>query len=297
MLGVAASQLAGAVDATAQSRGISSEGKELSAAAIVTVAKAINACFSEVVRGTGFLVPRSEAIVSLDPDGSRISEVLVKEGNRVTAGQVLARLTRPESQQAPRAVVNVSAPAAGVVIRSSAILGATASPRGEPLFRIMVDNLVEFEAEIPGIHLAKLKAGQTARVDILDGPSINAKVRFVPVEVDQRTQLGRIRLSLDGSNLSARVGAFAALAIDASRSCGTAVPRSAVAYAADGTKVQLVRDGVVEVKRVRAGLNSEGLIEISEGVREGDVVVANAANSLRNGDKIKTSFADETRAR
>jgi hypothetical protein len=161
----------------------------------------------------------------------------------------------------------------------------------------MVDNLVEFEAEIPGIHLAKLKAGQTARVDILDGPSINAKVRFVPVEVDQRTQLGRIRLSLDGSNLSARVGAFAALAIDASRSCGTAVPRSAVAYAADGTKVQVVRDGVVEVKRVRAGLNSEGLIEISEGVREGDVVVANAANSLRNGDKIKTSFADETRAR
>jgi hypothetical protein len=104
-------------------------------------------------------------------------------------------------------------------------------------------------------------------------------------------------VSLEGSDLAVRVGAFAALAIDASRSCGTAVPRSAVAYAADGTKVQIVRDNVIEIKRVRAGLHSDGLIEIRDGVREGDVVVANAANSLHNGDKIRSSFTDETRAR
>jgi multidrug efflux pump subunit AcrA (membrane-fusion protein) len=290
-------QLAGTATAAAQHRGVTAENKDLANAAIVTVAKAISACFSEVVRGTGFLVPRSEAIVLLDPDGSRISELLVKEGSSVTSGQLLAKVTRPPSQSAGQTVVNLSAPAAGIVIGSNAALGATASQRGEPLFRIMVDGRVEFEAEIPGIHLAKLKVGQTARVEIPDGPSVNGKVRLVPAEVDRRTQLGRIRVSLDGSDLAVRVGAFAALAIDASRSCGTAVPRSAVAYAADGTKVQIVRDDIIEIRRVRAGLNSDGLIEIREGVRDGDVVVANAANSLHNGDKIKSSFADETRAR
>jgi multidrug efflux pump subunit AcrA (membrane-fusion protein) len=297
-LGGVAIQLVLTVDATAQQRNLSAGSKDLPPAAIVTVAKAINACFSETVRGAGFLVARSEATVLLDADGSRVSEVLVTEGGSVAAGQILAKVIRPEMPPStPRAVINLLAPAAGVVIRSNAVLGATASPMGEPLFRIMVDNLVELEAEIPGLHLTKLKPGQTARVDIVDGPSVNGKVRLVPAEVSQRTQLGRIRLSFDGGNLSSRVGAFAAIAIDASRSCGPGIPRSAVAYAADGSKVQIVRDGVIEIRHVRAGLFSDELIEIREGVREGDVVVANAANSLHNGDKINPSFADEARPR
>jgi len=76
-------------------------------AAQVTAVRAVNACFSAVVRATGFLVPREEAMVFLDAPGFRVTEVLVREGDRVTSGQILARMTRqagegPSRPRSPR---------------------------------------------------------------------------------------------------------------------------------------------------------------------------------------------------
>src|SRR4051812_5849433 len=61
-------------------------------AAQVTVVRAASACFSAAIRVTGFLVARSEAVVIFDAPGVKISEILVGEGDRVTAGQTLVRL-------------------------------------------------------------------------------------------------------------------------------------------------------------------------------------------------------------
>ncbi|HEY4736163.1 MAG TPA: efflux transporter periplasmic adaptor subunit, partial [Xanthobacteraceae bacterium] len=59
--------------------------------ALVIVAKSTNACFSDLVRVTGFVVPRREAVVGTDQEGSRVTDVLVREGETVTENQELAR--------------------------------------------------------------------------------------------------------------------------------------------------------------------------------------------------------------
>src|SRR6266581_4575716 len=64
-----------------------------SGGALVIVARATKACFSDVVRGTGFFVPRREALVGADTEGSKVTELLVREGALVTENQELARLT------------------------------------------------------------------------------------------------------------------------------------------------------------------------------------------------------------
>lgn len=56
---------------------------EPSAGALVTVVRATNACFSEMVRVTGFIVARQEAVVSPDSEGSLVTDVLVREGDTV----------------------------------------------------------------------------------------------------------------------------------------------------------------------------------------------------------------------
>ena len=76
------------------------EEKEIPANAMVIVTKSTNACFSDLVRVTGFVVPRREAVVGVDQEGSRVSEVLVREGDIVTDNQELARLTPPPAQAA-----------------------------------------------------------------------------------------------------------------------------------------------------------------------------------------------------
>jgi type II secretory pathway component PulC len=86
---------------------------------------------------------------------------------------------------------------------------------------------------------------------------------------------------------------FAQATIDASQSCGVAVPRDAISRQSEGTSVQVVRNRTVETRRVRVGLSSDTSFEISDGLKEGDIVVANAGTSLHDGDQVQTIFADE----
>src|SRR6266849_5909932 len=74
-----------------------------SSGAEVMAVKAVTYCFSDTIVVTGLLVAREEAIVNLDADGYRVSEILVKEGATVTEKQDLVRLARlgGEGQAAP----------------------------------------------------------------------------------------------------------------------------------------------------------------------------------------------------
>src|SRR6478752_1026750 len=105
---------------------------------IVIVAKATNACFSDRVRVSGFLVPQSIAIATVDSEGFKVTEILASEGDLVTSGQTLARLSRPAMGGAPAATAIVKAPAAGMILGKATMVGAMASAQAEPLYRIVV---------------------------------------------------------------------------------------------------------------------------------------------------------------
>lgn len=270
---------------------------ETTAGAIAIVVKATNGCFSDMVRVTGFLIPRREAVVAMEQEGFRVAEVLVRDGDQVTENQELARLGGPAAlaqlAQNPQtagkvSTISVRAPAAGRVIHSTARAGSFASPQLGPLFRIAIDNEIELEAEVPNVHMLKLNSDSTARVTIDGGPEVSGRVRVVAPEIDRRTQLGKVRLSVQ-RNPAIKVGMFARATIDANRSCGVSIPKSAL----DHSTVQVVKDNVVETRRVQVGLFSDTNIEIREGLKEGDIVVANAGTSLHDGDRIKPIFADD----
>jgi multidrug efflux pump subunit AcrA (membrane-fusion protein) len=267
----------------------------------VVVVRATSACFAATVRVTGFLVAREEAMVTLDVPGLKVTEVLVNEGDTVKEGQELVRLVRlPGPGPAPAAAggntITLKAPAAGVVTHSSAAVGATASAMpGGPLMRIAVGGEIELEAEVPSVHVPELASGQTARVEV-EGQEVSGSVRLVPAAIDQRTQLGRARISL-GQNPLFRLGMFARATINANRSCGISVPRSAVQYRTEGASVQIVRDNIVETRLVQVGFHSDYDMEIRNGLSEGNMVVANAGSSLRDGDRVNPIVADASRMR
>jgi multidrug efflux pump subunit AcrA (membrane-fusion protein) len=257
----------------------------------VVVVRSTKACFTASIRVTGFFVASNEAVVTLDAPGMKVAEVLAGEGDRVKSDQTLVRLTR-QSTQGPAAgggttsPTNLRAPADGIITRSTAVVGATASPMAEPLFRIAVDNEIELEAEVPAIHVPLLAVGQSARIKMGDSAELLGRVRLVPAAIDRRRQLGRARLSLE-RDPSLWIGTFASATIDATRSCGVSVPRTAVYHRTDGTSVQIVRDNTIEKRLVQVGLHSDTHTEIREGLREGELVVADAGSSLRQGDKVR----------
>jgi Membrane-fusion protein len=126
------------------------EAKDTPTQALVIVTKSTNACFSDMVRVTGFIVPRREAQIGVDQEGSRVTDLFVREGDMVNDNQELARLTAPPQQPGAQgggrtAPVSLRAPAAGLVTEVRTAVGAPASPQAGPMFRISVNNEIELE--------------------------------------------------------------------------------------------------------------------------------------------------------
>jgi len=269
--------------------------KETATEALVVVTKSTNACFSDLVRVTGFLVPRREATVGADQEGSKVTDLFIREGDTVTDNQELARLSAPPQQQQGQqqqrgssGPVSLRAPAPGLVTEVRTVVGAPASPQAGPMFRIAINNEIELDAEVPSVHMPKLNPGVTARITRDNAPDLIGRVRLVSPQIDRNTQLGHVRIAVT-NNPTLKIGQFARASIDAKRSCGVAIPRTAI----DHLTVQVIKGNVVETRKVRVGLSSDTSTEILEGLDVGEIVVADAGSSLHDGDQVKTMFADE----
>ncbi|MEZ5787597.1 MAG: efflux RND transporter periplasmic adaptor subunit [Xanthobacteraceae bacterium] len=254
----------------------------------VIVSKARNSCFRSTVRANGILKARSEAMVIPQAEGFRVTQIAARTGDNVKAGQTLAELSRPDGTS-----MTLRAPANGTIIGSTATFGAVASPRApEPIFSIAVDGDIELVADVPSIYAAKIAAGQTAQVELEDGRELLGRVRRPPSEINPVSQLGQVRIAIE-NDPSLRVGMFARATIDAARSCGVSVPRSAVYFRTEGASVQVVQDRVVETRKIQVGIMQDDAVEVKDGIREGEVVIANAGGSLRNGERVTPQFRDE----
>jgi HlyD family secretion protein len=192
-----------------------------------------------------------------------------------------------------RGRTEVVAPADGIISRRIARVGGFAAGLSEPMFRIVANGEVELDAEVIETRLANVKEGQAARVEITGLGIIPGKVRLVSPEVDKATRLGRVRIYL-GDNPGLRVGAFARGTIETAKGQGLAVPSSAILYGADGAIVQVVRDGRVEARRIKTGLAAASLVEVKEGLSEGDLVVARSGTFLRDGDAVRPILSRTT---
>ncbi|WGJ13031.1 efflux RND transporter periplasmic adaptor subunit [Methylocapsa sp. D3K7] len=260
---------------------------KVSKGAAVSVTRAKKTCFDDTEEITGGLVPKAEVLVRPDREGYLISKVLVEAGAKVNAGQALAQLANPEVQQGSGDPVSVQAPVAGLVGKASAVVGTMASARAEPLFQIIAGGELELSAQITTKNLSKLSAGLPAKIKVVGvGELPGGRVRFVSNTVDPATQLGEVHVST-GHDERLKPGMFARATINLGRRCDrAAIPQSALLYGEDGTVVQVVRDERVESRIVTTGLQSDGKVEILQGIVEGDMVVARAGAFLRDGDRV-----------
>lgn len=181
----------------------------------------------------------------------------------------------------------IKAPAAGIVSRRSARLGATASmAASEPLFRIIEDGAIELEAEVAEVEIPGLRIGQTVAVTPAGSKdALAGTIRLIAPEVDRQSRLGRVRIALTG-NPAVAIGAFARGVIETGRKSAITLPLSAITYARSGPTVQSVSAGKVTTKPVKLGLTGDGRAEIETGIGEGEAVVARAGTFVRDGDLI-----------
>lgn len=202
------------------------------------------------------------------------------------AGRKLVEAQRAETELR-RSKTEIRAPRAGLILSRTAVVGQVASASGDPLFVIAEKGDIELDADVTETLLPELKVGQKVTVQPSgSAATVAGVVRLVKPEINAATRLGKARIALpDGKDL--RVGAFARGTVEVARSEGLVVPVSAIADDPDGQTVQVVKDGVVDTRKVKTGLSDAGLVEVTEGIAEGEFVVSKAGTFLRGGDKVK----------
>ena len=216
--------------------------------------------------------------------GSRATAA--EENLRVaTAGEAFAEAQRSEIEL-KIARSELKAPAAGTISHRAARLGAVASTAGQPLFRLIGNSEIEFDAEVPETALPKIVPGQNVEV-WLSGVSeaIGGHVRLVDPTVDKASRLGRVAVALP-PHPAMRTGVFARGNITLGRRQAVTVPLSAVLFGKDGAYVQLAANNVVEIRNVETGFKGGTRVEIVNGLMEGQEVVARAAAFVRPGERI-----------
>lgn len=261
----------------------------------VSVVKARQDCFSDTIRVTGTVVPMQDYQVRAAVEGPRVEEILVEAGDSLSVGQTLARLARVEGMNLPASSLSITAPVAGTVGRIMTQVGAMVSMAAPPLFLIIVDGEYDLLAQIPSTRMGKIAVGQTATVDVIGIGEFTGTVRTVAPAIDIATQTGQARIAL-GTDKRLKMGTFGRATIKVGRSCGVSVPLSAVLYGPSGPVVQVVRNDRVETRPVPIGLLSGGNVEISQGLREGDLVVRRAGTFLREGDPVRPIIEDNAPA-
>lgn len=181
---------------------------------------------------------------------------------------------------------DVRSPVDGIVSRRSARVGGVASALNDPMFRIIARGEVELDAELPESDVGKVHEGQTARVTVTGAGDVTGKVRLVSSEVDRSTRLGKVKVFF-GVNPALRLGAFGRGSIETNNSRGLSVPPSAVVYGPQGATLQVVNAGRVQTRAIKTGLKTQKIVEVLEGVSDGETIVAKSGSFLRDGDTVR----------
>lgn len=222
------------------------------------------------------------------------AQVLVAQEtlNSAEAGRKLIEAQRAELELR-RSKTEIKAPRAGLILSRNAVVGQVATATGNPLFVIAEKGDIELDADVTETLLPELKVGQKVAVQPSGSTtSVNGVVRLVQPEINAATRLGKVRIALPAGD-ELRVGAFARGTVEVAHTEGLVLPVTAVTDEDGVPTVQVVKDGVVDTRKVKTGLTDAGLIEVKDGVAEGEMVVSKAGTFLRGGDKVKPQIVED----
>jgi len=179
----------------------------------------------------------------------------------------------------------LTSPLAGTVVRRAATIGHMVGVE-EALFEVVDTRQMWVEVDVPETQLSHVVAGQNVSVTVENIPdrTFAGVIDYLAPEVDATTRTAKARAKLENPDgvLRANMFARAEIALAAARPA-VMIPAAAV-QRVKGIALVFVKlaPDQYETRRVKLGLTQGELVEITEGVKQGEAVVT------RGGFLLKT---------
>ena len=185
----------------------------------------------------------------------------------------------------------IRAPIAGIVSERNIKLGENIGT-SEPAFRITDTSELLAYLTIPQTELEKFAAGHPAQltVDSMPGRRFNAEIVRISPTIDVRNGTFRATAFIDNHAGALVPGMFARFEIAYEKhENAMTIPTAAVVTEDDIASVYVVRDGLVSRQPIRTGIETDGYVEILEGLEESDEIVITGHTALRDGSRVLAS--------
>jgi membrane fusion protein, multidrug efflux system len=222
-----------------------------------------------------------EALERSETTVRRLEAAIVRVGARI------------DGLEAQLADSRVTAPFDGYVLAREVELGDVVKG-GTPLLAVASAG-VRIVVHVSEIDLSRLDVGDPVSLVAGSGPApCPGRIdRFRP-QVDPVTRTAAVEVGLEGS-CSARMlpGMLVRAGLTLERRAGVlAVPAEAVLTRPDGSqRLFVVHDGRAVERRVATGLEGEGWVEVSAGLEEGEPVVYEGQERLKEGTPVAVRAA------
>jgi membrane fusion protein (multidrug efflux system) len=215
---------------------------------------------------------------------------------KATAEQYLAALeTARATTAAARARKGdrvIRAPFAGVVGLSDIAPGALISP-GSPIVSLDDLGLIRVDFDVPDRYLAVLQQGSpiVATPDAYPDQSFSGRIAQVDTRIDTATRAITARAEFANAGGRIKPGMMLRVNVEHGRRTALAVPESAILNEGDQAFVYVItprgEGNVARKAPVALGVNEGGFVELREGVKAGDKLVADGLNRLQDGQQVR----------
>ncbi|MEX2154304.1 MAG: efflux RND transporter periplasmic adaptor subunit [Gemmatimonadaceae bacterium] len=184
----------------------------------------------------------------------------------------------------------VRAPTGGIITDKRAEAGDVVGAQAR-LFTIADISMLVVRVQVSELDITGISVGQSAdvTVDALGDARFKGTIRRVFPAADSVTRMVPVEVALAGAAVARlKPGYLARVTVKLGERPGVLLtPVSSVVGSRDARAVFLVRGGKAERRLVRIGQASGDVVEILEGIAEGDSVVVAGAERLQDGAEVR----------
>ena len=209
----------------------------------------------------------------------------VQRSNVAAAEANLARIERMQSY------LVVKAPFDGVITLRNVDVGALVNSGSTLLFRIAQTSTLRTYLNVPQEQASSVRAGQPARLSVsnLPGRQFTGAVARTANSLDPTSRTLLVEVHVPNREGALLPGMYARVELVSPRTdAPLLIPSDALIARGEGMEVAVVReDHRVHVQKIEVGRDYGDRLEVAAGLRDGDMVIANPGDAVREGLEVQ----------
>jgi RND family efflux transporter MFP subunit len=188
----------------------------------------------------------------------------------------------------------VRAPISGYISDRTADVGEYISPSAPntKIATIVRTSTLRMKIDIPEQSIGKVATGQGISLQTSSYPDRNFAGRIVRISPGLNVQARTLTVEAEIQNVDGllKPGQFATVRITQSKpENAVMIPVAAVRTEGETNRVFMIKDGMAREQFVQLGLLENDMIQVKQGVAEGDVVATSNLNKLTDGVFVRAS--------